>query len=85
VKDRASLRFDKAIKHPHKVGRQDSNPQTTTFVALTPCSSAALYFMRFDRFHKADKDLNQPLALQRLRIYLTAENDTVNKVLDHHQ
>ena len=28
---------DKAIKHPHKVGRQDSNPQTATFVALTPC------------------------------------------------
>jgi transcriptional regulator with XRE-family HTH domain len=38
----------RSIKHPHKVGRQDSNPQSTTFVALTPCSSAALYFMRFN-------------------------------------
>jgi len=33
---------NKAIKHPHKVGRQDSNPQTTTFVALTPCQSTTM-------------------------------------------
>ena len=39
--------------------------------------------MRFDRFHKADKDLSQPPPLQRLEIYLRAENGTVNKVLDH--
>ena len=40
--------------------------------------------MRFDRFHKADKDLTQPSPLHHLRIYLRAENATVNKVLDHY-
>jgi len=41
-----------------------------------------LSLIRFDRFHKADKDLNQPPPLQRLQIYFHAENGTVNKVLD---
>ena len=41
--------------------------------------------MRFDRFHKADIDLTQPPPLLHLRIYLCAESDGVNKVLDRRQ
>jgi hypothetical protein len=37
------------------------------------------FFLTFD---KADKDLIQPSPLHHLRIYLPAQNATVNKVLD---